>query len=239
MHILTNCTFSFLFHVSLTFQVGVVFLPCGHLATCVSCAPILTNCTFHFHFHSSFQVGVVFLPWGHLATCISCALTLTNCPFTFTFTYISGWSGFSAMRPFGNLCLLRPYPHKLPSLQDSHPSHSSNFSLLIYPAPVLNKYVQYTYIYKSSRSFIVKNMTKGWKMMIVDEINDYGDDFVYLLPKFRYFRCQMFSSQNWPGCSISKLCKLVLSTNKPFVVFTSQMLSNYQRPQIHCAERPM
>ena len=34
------CLLFFTFH----FQVGVVFLPCGHLATCVSCAPTLTNC---------------------------------------------------------------------------------------------------------------------------------------------------------------------------------------------------
>jgi len=30
--------------VCLSAEVGVVFLPCGHLATCVSCAPTLTNC---------------------------------------------------------------------------------------------------------------------------------------------------------------------------------------------------
>ena len=144
---------------------------------------------------------MVFLPCGHLATCVSCAPTLTNCP----------------------VCR-------------SHIQATVRTFLSWYPAPILKN--MYNIQYMHMQIFYELYFEKYDKGMEMD--NSWWNEWIWIWYCLSFAPIEIIlspniTSQNWPGFSISKLCKLVLSNNKPFVVLTPQMLSNYQRLQIHCA----
>ena len=88
---------------SINFKVGVVFLPCGHLATCVSCAPTLTNCP----------------------VCRQDVLPTFFLTFFFTFCLTKCFDIRQCV-PFPSLYSLQHF-----CLQDFHSSYCSHFPLLI------------------------------------------------------------------------------------------------------------
>ena len=145
-----------------------------------------SNCTFTFHFHFSFSfyAGMVFLLCGHLATCTYSQIALFLFSFTFHLHFRLEWFFYHAAIWQLVSLVLPPSPIAQSAGVISKPL------LELFSRDILLLFSKICTIYntcicKSSMSYISKNMTKGWKWIIVDEMNEYGYDIVYLLPQLR------------------------------------------------------